>query len=112
MLTKFVVAFSILALAAAFAGGSVPVKGPVYGLVLTENALVNGTALKAGEYRIQITPEKVIFSIGKVSHEFAAKVETAEKKFENNQVLYNKQGDQNTVKHICLGGSKFKLLFN
>src|SRR6266480_1461967 len=111
MLTKFVVAFGIVALATSFAG-SIPVKAAIYHVMLSEAATVNGTALQAGEYRVVVNAAQVTFLIGKESHEVAAKVETAEKKFSDNQVMYVRKGDQNTIKQICFGGSKTTLNFN
>jgi hypothetical protein len=111
MLTKLVVAFTVLALAAAFAG-TVPVKGPVSHVILSKPAVVNGTALKAGEYRLTINAGKVTFALDKETHEIAAKIETAEKKYDSNQVEYNVVGSQTTITAICLGGTKTRLLFN
>jgi hypothetical protein len=113
MLTKFVVAFGILALVATVAvAGSIPAKGPTYQVTLTEAATVNGTALKAGDYRVTVNADKVTFVMNKVSNEFAAKVENGEKKFGTNQVQYQHVDKQTTIKEICLGGSKTKLIFN
>ena len=111
MLTKFVVAFCILALAAAFAG-SIPAKGPVYHVTLTEPSVVNGVALKAGEYKVTVNAGKATFVSGKVSEEVAVKVEENTKKFSDNQIQFNREGEKNVVKVICLGGSKTKFLFN
>ena len=112
MLTKFVVAFCVLALAAGFAG-SVPTKTATYHVVLSEPATVNGTvALKAGEYRVTVAGDKVTFQIGKDSKEVAAKVETTEKKFEQNMVQYLELDKKIAVKEICFGGSKTKVVFN
>src|ERR1041385_3822527 len=72
MLTKFVVAFCVLALAAGFAG-SVPTKTATYHIVLSEPATVNGTvALKAGEYRVTVAGDTVTFQFGRDSKEVAA----------------------------------------
>jgi hypothetical protein len=58
MLTKFVLAFRILALVAAFAG-YLPTTAHV---TLAQNAVISGTALKAGEYRLLIGDGKVTLS--------------------------------------------------
>src|SRR6266496_4311391 len=108
MSTKFIIAFCIVALATAF-GGSVPAKGPVFHVTLSEAATANGTALKAGEYRVTVNADKATFAMGKESHEVAVKVETNEKKYDNNQVIFSKQGEQNLVKQICVGGTKTRL---
>jgi hypothetical protein len=111
MLTRLVVAFCVWALAAAFAG-SVPAKGPTYHLTLTEPASANGVALKAGDYRVTLNADKAIFVLGKESHEVSVKMEENARKFSDNQIQYDRQGDQNVIKFICLGGSKTRLAFN
>jgi hypothetical protein len=111
MLTKFVTVFCVLALAAAFAG-SVPAKGPTYHITVTEPATVNGVALKVGEYRVTLGADKATFVLGKESHEVAVKVEQNAKKFDTNQLQFSRQGDQNLLKVICVGGTKTKLVFN
>jgi hypothetical protein len=112
MLTKFVVAFCVLALAGAAFAGSIPAKGATYHLTIVEPASVNGVLLKPGEYRVVLTADKVIFQLGKDSHEVVAKSEESAKKFSDNQIQYDRKGDQNQIKAICFGGTKTKLLFN
>jgi hypothetical protein len=111
MFTKFIVVFSILALAAAMAG-NVPVKGPTCHVKLTESATANGTVLKAGDYKVTVNPGKVTFAMDKESHEVPAKVETGVRKFEGNEVQYEHAASQTTIKEIVLGGTKTRLLFN
>ena len=110
MLTKFVLAFSLLALVA-FAG-SIPAKLPTYHVVLTEAASINGTTLKAGTYRVAVSDSKVIFTLDKATLEVAAKVQAGEKKFPENQVQYDQKSGQTTIREICLGGTKTRLVFN
>jgi hypothetical protein len=108
MLTKLVLAFSILALVAAFAG-TLPATAHV---TLTKPAVVNGTALKAGDYRLLIGESKVTFHIDKQSFDIPAKIETVSKKFDATQVQYDVVGSQTVVREIALGGTKTRLLFN
>jgi hypothetical protein len=110
MLTKLVIAFSILALAAAFAG-TIPTKGTSSEITLSESAVINGTALKAGDYHLIVNPGKVTFVIKKEAREIAATVETGDKKYEQNEVQYDHAGNQTTIKQICLGGTKTRVLF-
>jgi hypothetical protein len=111
MLTKFLVAFSILAIVVAMAGNA-PVKGPTYKVTLTQPAVVMGTALKAGEYRISVNAGRVTFTLDKESHEIPAKVETNGRKYLSDQVQYEKDRDQLKISEICLGGTKTRLVFN
>jgi hypothetical protein len=108
MLTKFVIAFSALALLAAFAG-TVPAVAHV---TFFKTAVVSGSTLQAGEYRLLIGDAKVTFSAGKKSFEVAAKIETSPKKFDNTEILYDGGPNQNLVKEITLGGTKTRLIFN
>ena len=111
MSSKFVLAFCILALAAAIAGNN-PVKSPIAHVTLSQPVVVNGTALKAGDYRLIINEGKVTFSIDKEAREIPAKVETGQKKYDVNQVQYDVVGTQITISQICLGGTKTRLVFN
>ena len=111
MSTKFVLAFCILALVVAIAGNN-PVKSPIAHVTLSQPAVVNGTALKAGDYRVIVNEGKVTFTIDKESREIPAKVETGQKKYDVNRVQYDVVGSQTTISEICLGGTKTRLLFN
>lgn len=108
MLTKFVVAFSILALMAVFAG-TVPAVAHV---TIFKTSVLSGTTLQAGEYRLLIGDGKVTFTIEKKNIEIAAKVQQAAKKFENTEIHYDSTPNQNAIREITLGGSKTQLLFN
>jgi hypothetical protein len=111
MLTKLIVAFSILALVAAMAG-TVPVKGPTHKVLLTQTSVVMGTALKAGEYRLIVRPGIVTFILDKESHEIPAKVETNGTKYFTDEVQYDRDHDQVRISEICLGGTTTRLVFN
>jgi hypothetical protein len=108
MLTKFVIAFSILALVAAFAGTAPAVAH----VTLARPALLSGTALPAGDYRVLIGDGKVTFSIDRKSFDIPAKIETATKKFEITEVAYDDSNSKTSVKEISLGGTKTRLIFN
>ena len=108
MLTKFFVAFSILALVAAFAG-NIPAVGHV---TFNEPSVVGGTLLQPGEYRVLIGDNKVTFNLDKKSFDVPAKMETVAKKFDTNEIRTHSQGNQTIVESIGLGGSKLKLNFN
>jgi len=108
MLTKFIVAFSVLALLAAFAG-TVPAVAHV---TFFKTAVVGGTTLQAGEYRVLIGDAKVTFSAGKKSFDVPVKIESSPKKFEITEVIYDGVPDQNVVREITLGGTKTRLVFN
>ena len=57
--------------------------------------MVNGVALKAGEYKVIVNAGKATFVNGKVSEEVAVKTEESAKKFSDNQIQFNREGDKN-----------------
>ena len=105
MFKKFVLSFVILALAAAFAGTVPGVH--TYRITLAQSAVVNGTDLKAGEYRLNLDTSKVTISSGKVSVEAPVKVESVEKKFDDTAIRYT----GNSIAEIRIGGTKTKIVF-
>jgi hypothetical protein len=108
MFTKFVFAFAVLALVATFAG-NLPATAHV---TLTQPAVVSGTALRAGDYRLLIGDAKVTFNIDKKSFDIPAKIETNTKKFDVTEVQYDVVRGQTTITEIDLGGAKTRLIFN
>jgi hypothetical protein len=110
MLTKFVLAFGILAVAAASAG-SIPTKSPIYKLTLTQPVVVAGTALKAGAYRVVVGEKTVTFTIDGESQTIPAKVEVNRTKYYSDEIQYDKDGNHVTISEIGVGGTKTRLLF-
>jgi len=106
MLKKFALAFAILALAAAFAGTVPSVHS--YRIILAQSAVVNGTDLKPGEYRLTVDTSKVTLVMGKQSLEVPAKIETVEKKFDDTALRYVGK----TLAEIRLGGTRTKVILN
>ncbi len=96
-----VVAFAGLALAA----------GKKYDLRLYEPAMVGGTELKAGEYRVEVTDQKAVIKGFKVQTEAAVKVETGDSKYNTTTVRLS-VGEKPQIKEIRLGGTKTKLVFD
>jgi hypothetical protein len=96
-----VVAFAGMALAA----------GKTYDLKLYQPAMVGGTELKAGEYRVEVTDDKAVIKGGKVTKEAPVKVETADDKYPTTTVRLS-AGEKPQIKEIRLGGTKTKLVFN
>jgi hypothetical protein len=111
MLTKIVLAFGILALVTAVAG-SVPAKAPTYKVTLNQAAVVLGTPLQAGEYRLNVSDAAVTFTLGHEAHTIPAKVETNKIRYTIDQVQYEKDGDHLKISEICVGGTKTRLVFN
>lgn len=105
MLKRFVLAFAILALAVASAG-TVP-GSRSYTITLIQPAVVNGTQLKPGEYRLTLETTKVSLVQGKKTIEIpTAKVESVEKKFETTAIRY--AGEK--LAEIRVGGTKTRIV--
>jgi hypothetical protein len=111
MLSKFLVAFAILALVVASAG-TVPGPGSSYRVNLTQPSVVKGSDLKAGEYQITVGADKATFVAGKTSVEAPVKVETAAEKYRSTAVRYTTENGKAVISEIRIGGTTTRLLFN
>jgi hypothetical protein len=106
MFKKFMLAFAILALAAAFAGTVPSVHS--YHITLVQAAVVNGTELKPGEYKLNVDMAKITLVNGKESVESPAKLESVDRKYDTTAIRYTGK----TIAEIRLGGTRFKILLN
>jgi hypothetical protein len=93
----------------AFAG--MAFAGKTYDLKLYEPAMVGGTELKAGEYRVEVTDDKAVIKGSKVNKETPVKVETVDAKFPTTTIRLT-AGEKPQIKEIRLGGTKTKLVFS
>ena len=101
MLKKLFLAFALFGLAVANAG-TVP-GSHTYTITLIQPAVVNGTQLKPGEYRLSVETTKVSITKGKQTVELPdAKVESVDKKFDTTAIRYS--GDK--IAEIRIGGTK------
>ncbi len=77
-----------------------------------EPVVVNGKALKAGDYDVEVKENSVVIAKGKkVQVEAPVKIENAATKFERTQVLYNESNGKFSIKQIELGGTTTRLVF-
>jgi hypothetical protein len=105
MAKKLFVAFAILALFVAVAG-TVP-GVPTYRITLQQAAVLNGTELKAGDYRLTLGDSKVTLVLGKQTFVVNAKIESGTgKKFDTTVVRYSSAGDKAVIDQIRLGGTR------
>ena len=105
MLKRVVLAFAILALAVATAG-TVP-GSHSYTITLVQPAVVNGTTLKPGEYRLHVDVTKVSLTQGKQIVDIPdAKVENVDKKFDTTAIRYN----DGKIAEIRVGGTKTRVV--
>lgn len=107
MLTKFALAFAIVAVVASFAGNLPAVAH----ITLTEPVVISGTTFQAGDYRLLIGDAKVTFTIDRHSVDIPAKIEMASRKFDENQIESVTVGAQTVVTEIAIGGTKTRLIF-
>lgn len=104
MSKRFLMSFLVAALAIATA--------KTYDVNFNQPVTVAGTELKAGDYRVDLTGDKVVITNGKQSVESAVKVEQADSKFQATSVLIAKTDGKMLVQEIHLGGTKTKLVFS
>ena len=95
---------SLLFLGLAYAGTNFRVD-------LYRPTTVNGTQFKAGECKIEVHDNKVLFKQGKTSAETTVKVENNSQKFPSTTVGYAGEGSGNELQEIRLGGTTTKLVF-
>lgn len=96
--------------AVAFAGMAMA-AGKTYDVKLYAPAMVGGTELKAGEYRVEVTDDKAVIKGVSVKKEAAIKVETSDAKYPTTTVRLS-AGEKPQIKEIRLGGTKTKLVFS
>jgi hypothetical protein len=101
---KILIGFTTLALAVASAAAS-------YKVTFFQPSLINGTELKAGDYKIEVNDNKAVVKSGKNVVEADVKVETSNEKFSTTSVRYNSADGKYRVQEIRLGGTNTKLVF-
>lgn len=110
MLKRFIIAFAILALAAAFAG-TVPTHGPAYAVTLVQPTVVGGTVLKPGEYRLTLDGNKATLMLGKQAVSADVKVQTQDRKIDTTTLRFEEVAGKQNLREVRLGGTKITLLF-
>jgi len=101
---KILLSFATVALAVASAASS-------YHVTLFQPAVLNGTELKPGDYKVTIKENKAVLTSGKTSVEANVKQETAATKFNATTVRYSDAQGKYRVQEIRLGGTNTKLVF-
>jgi hypothetical protein len=112
MLKKMILILAVVTLVAS--AGTVPGSGH-YNVTLNQPAVVQGTVLKAGDYRLILADSKltIINEVGKKNPlEVTVKVETQDKKFDTTVVRLDTSGGKAAISEIRLGGTKTRLVFN
>ena len=84
-----------------------------YDVAFSSPTKVGSVQLKAGEYRMSLSGNKVTFTAVDTQKSFTTdvKVENTDKKFDDTRVDATNEGGTSVVKDIELGGSKVKIDF-
>lgn len=104
MTKKLLVAFAVLGLAVASA--------KTYSITLFQTSVLGSTELQAGDYKLEVTNDKVVIRSGRRSHEAPVKVETGNEKYKSTTVRYANGGGKYKIQEIRLGGTNMKLIVN
>jgi hypothetical protein len=101
MVKNILLGFSFLALAVASAAST-------YNVTFYEPVMINGSELKAGDYKLELKDKTVVFKQGKSVTEAPVTVQNDSQKFERTAVRMN--GMQ--VEEIRLGGTSTRVVFD
>jgi hypothetical protein len=83
-----------------------------YTFTLSNPSQAGSAQLKAGDYTLKLDGSQVVLTDTK-GHQISttAKVETADKKYDQTEVSVSSAGGANRIEWIALGGSKNKVVF-
>jgi hypothetical protein len=84
---------------------------PAYKVTLTESAIVAGSVVKPGDYKIVVNGDKATLTSGIIRLEVPVKVETGSEKFQYTQVECRTESGKNLLDDIRVGGTTTKLVF-
>jgi subtilase family serine protease len=101
---KILLSFATVALTVASAANS-------YRVTLFQPAIVNGTELKPGDYKVTLKENKAVLTSGKKSVEANVRQETADSKFSSTTVRYTDEAGKYRVQEIRIGGTNTRLVF-
>ncbi len=101
---KFLLAFLVVALGVASA--------KTYKVTFYQPAVVGGTELTPGDYKVDVQDAKVVLKSSKLAAESAVKVETADSNYSATTVRYTTTDGKTRVQEIRLGGTNMKLVLS
>ena len=89
------------------------VSAKSYDIVISNPVQAGTVQLKPGEYRLKVNGSNATFVNVNTDKSFTTpvKVETSDKKFDQTKMDTTKDGDQNKLQDIELGGSNTRLEF-
>jgi hypothetical protein len=83
-----------------------------YQVKLFQDASLNGSDLKAGEYRMEFEDGKVVLRDGRKSVEAPARLETNGQKFGSTSVRMRNEDGKLKITEIRIGGTNTKVVVN
>jgi hypothetical protein len=83
-----------------------------YRVTLFQPSVLAGTELKAGEYKMDVTGDKVTLTNGRGSAQASVKVEKANEKFSSTTVRYSNGDGKLKIQEIRIGGTNMRLVVN
>lgn len=104
MFRNIMVAFVLFAVALAWAANG-------YKVNLQKPAIVGGTEIKAGEYKLELNDGKAMLINGKTSVEADVKVETNPNKFDRTSACCLGEDGKYRLQEIRVGGTNTKVTF-
>lgn len=103
---KRVLMLSLISLAAASAAD----KNSKFDVTLYQPVVLNGTAFKAGDAKIELAEGKAVLTQGKTTAQAPVKVEIGKDKYQLTRIGY-KNGANNQISDIYVGGTAKHVLF-
>jgi hypothetical protein len=101
MVKNILLGFTSLALAVASAASS-------YSVTFYEPVMINGSELKAGDYKLELKDKTAVIKQGKIVTEAPVKVENDNQKYQRTAVRMN--GMQ--IEEIRIGGTSTRIVFD
>jgi hypothetical protein len=105
MIRKVLLSFAVVTLAAIAGAKS-------YSVSLSEPAVIGGTELKPGEYKVEVVDQKAVIRNGKLHGEFPVKVETSDSRYGATAIRFSNGDGKLHIQEIHLGGTATKLVFS
>ena len=78
-----------------------------YHVQISQDSVVNGKSIKAGDYRLEMQNNMAVIKQGKQTIEVPAHAESVANKFASTEIEYR----DNKIQEIRVGGSRTKIVF-
>jgi len=83
-----------------------------YHFNLAHPSIVQGTEVKAGDHKMDLSDGQLTIQNGKQKLEVPVSVEKADQTFRSSMVLYRQDQGMYSIEEIQVGGTKTRLVFN